>query len=305
MQIPKKILVIITREQANQPALERALRFADNCSIEITLFSAVYEPALELTAVLAPDERRQFKQQYLEARRSYLLSLIEQHSDDSISIKCQVAWHKKPAHAAVQYFQNNAFDLVIKKVSSDSNTHNPFVMPGDWHLLRFCPSPLLLVKDNKWHTKSAILGAISSTSEDTEHQQLNHKVIEYTQYLAELTGGEAHVVNSHVSPTMDAPIELPSIDIKGLREKVSALHMEKTQSIVAAHPFCEHHIHVVEGLAEEKIPLTAQRVNAQIVVMGTVGRTGLTAAFMGNTAERVLAKLPCEVLALKPDNFEI
>ena len=59
---------------------------------------------------------------------------------------------------------------------------------------------------------------------------------------------------------------------------------------------------VVEGSPEAAIAKTAQDISAQLVILGTVGRTGLAAAFIGNTAERVLAELSCEVLALKPDS---
>jgi len=39
------------------------------------------------------------------------------------------------------------------------------------------------------------------------------------------------------------------------------------------------------------------------VVIGTIGRTGLSAAFIGNTAEHVIDRLHCDLLAVKPDGF--
>jgi universal stress protein E len=39
-----------------------------------------------------------------------------------------------------------------------------------------------------------------------------------------------------------------------------------------------------------------------MVVIGTIGRTGLSAAIIGNTAEHVIDRLDCDVLALKPDS---
>jgi len=44
--------------------------------------------------------------------------------------------------------------------------------------------------------------------------------------------------------------------------------------------------------------------NFDVVVMGTVARGGLAELLIGNTAERVLQKLSCSVVAVKPDNFE-
>ena len=36
------------------------------------------------------------------------------------------------------------------------------------------------------------------------------------------------------------------------------------------------------------------------MILGTVGRTGLSAALLGNTAEHVISKLSCNLLAIKP-----
>ncbi|WP_164503558.1 universal stress protein UspE [Pleionea sediminis] len=305
MKTPQKLLVVITREKPFQPALDRALMFSRGGPIEITLFSAVYEPALELTAILASNERKLLRNEYIGQRQKYLEKLIKEKAQANVAFHPVVTWHKKTAQAVVEYTQENEFDLTIKRISSDANSQNPFVTPVDWHLLRFCHSPLLLVRDDSWKEDSAILAAVCPTTECTEHQKLNHDIIEYSQYLAEMLKTEAHVVNTHVSPALDAPSDFPNIDLKKLKSKVNQFHNEKMQELVAKHPYGDQHIHVVEGIPEEKIPALATRIGAQLVVMGTVGRTGLTAAFMGNTAERVLAQLNCEVLALKPDNFEV
>jgi nucleotide-binding universal stress UspA family protein len=37
--------------------------------------------------------------------------------------------------------------------------------------------------------------------------------------------------------------------------------------------------------------------------MGTVARGGIAGLLIGNTAERMLRKLPCSVLAVKPEGF--
>jgi universal stress protein E len=40
------------------------------------------------------------------------------------------------------------------------------------------------------------------------------------------------------------------------------------------------------------------------VVLGTIGRTGISAAFLGNTAEQVIDHLRCDLLVIKPDEFQ-
>ena len=48
------------------------------------------------------------------------------------------------------------------------------------------------------------------------------------------------------------------------------------------------------------IPHVAKKIGADFVVMGAVSRSGLKRVFIGNTAERVLDDLPCDVLVVKP-----
>ena len=62
-------------------------------------------------------------------------------------------------------------------------------------------------------------------------------------------------------------------------------------------------MHFLEGDAYEIIPELAEEKKVDLVVMGTVARTGLPGFFMGNTAESILNQLNCSVLAIKPEGF--
>jgi nucleotide-binding universal stress UspA family protein len=57
------------------------------------------------------------------------------------------------------------------------------------------------------------------------------------------------------------------------------------------------------GEPEAVIPEFVVAQGIDLVVMGTVARSGIAGLLIGNTAERVLSKLPCSVLAVKPDGF--
>jgi nucleotide-binding universal stress UspA family protein len=50
------------------------------------------------------------------------------------------------------------------------------------------------------------------------------------------------------------------------------------------------------GVAHEQIARTARRLRADLVVMGTQGRTGLAKLFVGSVAGRVVAIAPCPVM---------
>jgi nucleotide-binding universal stress UspA family protein len=56
---------------------------------------------------------------------------------------------------------------------------------------------------------------------------------------------------------------------------------------------------VVEGVAHEQITRVAKRLRADLIVMGTHGRTGVARFFVGSVAARVTATAPCPVLTVR------
>ncbi|MEP1594363.1 MAG: universal stress protein, partial [Halieaceae bacterium] len=55
-----------------------------------------------------------------------------------------------------------------------------------------------------------------------------------------------------------------------------------------------------KGPVAKVIGSEAARVRAQLVIMGTIGRRGVKARLIGNTAEAVLRHLRTDILTIKP-----
>jgi len=63
--------------------------------------------------------------------------------------------------------------------------------------------------------------------------------------------------------------------------------------------------HLYQGLAHDSLQKAAAEHAADFVVMGAVARRGLKRLFIGSTAERVLDRLPCDLVIIKPLEFEV
>jgi nucleotide-binding universal stress UspA family protein len=63
-------------------------------------------------------------------------------------------------------------------------------------------------------------------------------------------------------------------------------------------------VHLIKGQPRKEIPALAKRLGVDLVVMGTVARTGVPGLFIGNTAEAMLEQIDCSVLAVKPEGFK-
>jgi len=63
-------------------------------------------------------------------------------------------------------------------------------------------------------------------------------------------------------------------------------------------------VHLVKGNPGSVIPQLAKKQGVDLVVMGTVARTGIEGFFIGNTAEKILRLIDCSVLTVKPKGFK-
>ena len=98
-------------------------------------------------------------------------------------------------------------------------------------------------------------------------------------------------------------IELPEFDPTTYTDAVRGHHLTAMKALRQKHGLSEEQTLVQQGLPEDVIPEAAKQLNAAMVILGTTGRTGLSAVFIGNTAEHVIDKINCDVLALKPNGY--
>lgn len=301
MKTPKRILVVISGRHTEHPALERALKFADFNDVHIHLFNCLYEPVMALKDVLSSEHRKEMKSQYMADRYLYMDTLADTLDKKGVSCSVNVAWHRDLHEAIEEIVDELEPDLVIKRISADTSNINPFAMPVDRHLLRYCKAPLLLIKDSHW-VKKPILAAIDPTADNKEHIALNHNILEYSKMFAHLTETELHSVNTFETPNMGPSMDVgwANIDFESIKVDFSNAHKNKMQSLLKEHYLLNNPFHVIEGPADIAIPNVAKEIDAQLLILGTVGRTGLSGAFIGNTAEHVLAHMNCDILTLKP-----
>jgi nucleotide-binding universal stress UspA family protein len=65
----------------------------------------------------------------------------------------------------------------------------------------------------------------------------------------------------------------------------------------------KHEVYLLKGEPGRLVPEVAAAREVQLIVMGTVSRSGVSGLLIGNTAEKILGQVDCAVLAVKPDGF--
>ena len=301
----QKILAIIDPEADQQKSLARALEIADKNGASVTAFLSIYDFSYEMTTMLSMDERENMRQAVVDDRTDWLAEMVESAvSDGAISIDVKVVWHNRPYESIIYEVIENNYDLIVKGTQEHDTLKSVIFTPTDWHLLRKAPVPVLLVKEHDWPENGQIIAAVNVGTEDAAHALLNNQVTETAKQFAELLNANVHLVNSFPGTPVNIAIEIPEFDPQGYNESVKNYHIESMHKHANEFAVSFDNCHVREGLPEDVIPAVARIIDAELVVIGTVGRQGISAALIGNTAEHVIDSLDCDVLALKPDDFE-
>ncbi|AUG01838.1 MULTISPECIES: universal stress protein [Pseudomonas] len=276
MQAIRSILVVIEPEHSESLALKRA-----------KLIAGVTQAHLHL---LVCDKKHEHSA-LLSVLKSSLLS-------EGYSVTTEQAWNDSLHSTIIDVQQAEGCGLVIKQHFADNPLKKALLTPADWKLLRYCPSPVLLVKTAKPWTGGVILAAIDVGNTDGEHRTLHASIIDHGFDIASLAKAQLHVISAHPSPMLSA-----SDPVFQLKETIEARYREQCKAFQAEFDIDDTHLHIEEGPADVLIPHTAHELQAALTIIGTVARTGISGALIGNTAEVVLDALESDVLVLKPEDI--
>jgi universal stress protein E len=303
MEKYQKILAIADPTTEDQKALKRAIELARKTNASITAFLTIYDFSYEMTTMLSSDEREAMRQSVINDRKQWLESLLAQLDLSGLTVDCKVIWHNRPFEQIIAQVLDHGYDIVIKGTHQHDKLKSVIFTPTDWHILRKCPCPVLLVKEHLWPDNGNILAALNISSEEDEHKALNDKITAEAKQLTKVMKANLHLVNSYPGTPVNIAIEIPEFNANDYNQSMLKHHEEVMLEHAKAFNIPPENTHIKEGLPEDIIQSVADELDAELVILGTIGRTGLSAALIGNTAEHVIDRLNCDVLALKPDGY--
>ncbi|WP_462171727.1 universal stress protein UspE [Pseudoalteromonas xiamenensis] len=301
MESIKNILAVIDPTKDHQHSLDRAVALAQKTGAEITAFLSIYDFSYEMTTMLSREEREAMRDAVINDRNAWIHELLSEYDSP---ISSRVEWHNRPFESIINAVLEEGYDLVVKGTHQHDTFKSVIFTPTDWHLIRKCPAPVLLVKEKQWPENGHILAAVNAVSDDDLHIELNDRIIKDAQFISKLANAKIHLVNAYPATPVNIAIEIPEFNPSQYTEAVKKHHENSTYELAEKYGLTKEDCLVKEGLPEDVIPSVSKMHNTELVVIGSVGRTGLSAALIGNTAEHVIDNLDCDVLALKPDGYK-
>lgn len=288
----EKLLVVADLEDSGC-ATPRGLELADKLGMEAEVVAFTYAPLAALKAGKA--EQAAIRRQLLADREREVQARIDAVRRDGQNVRLHSVWEKNIETWISRQCAKGAYALVLKTGNrSETLVHTS----TDWELLRNCPAPVLLVSKKRWHRVEPVMVALDLATTVASKKALNENVLASGKRLAAALGVDLEIIVALEVPTLLADLDL--VDPDGYARDMRREMQPAIDKLAAKFDLPESAFHCKRGPVEKVITSRAAKVRAQIVVMGTVGRKGVKARLLGNTAEKVLRHLKTDVLAIKP-----
>lgn len=175
----QNILVAIDPNQDDQPALRRAVYLVQRNGGTIKAFLAIMTCPMTPPCYLLMSVR--LCARVISQRSAWIGEQCRFYLDAGVPIEIKVVWHNKPYEAIIQEVLKFKHDLLLKMAHQHDRLESIIFTPTDWHLLRKCPCPVWMVKDQPWPEGGTALVAVNLSSEDPLHDPLNLRLVKETQ----------------------------------------------------------------------------------------------------------------------------
>ena len=304
-----KLLCVVDPTKESQPTIGRAARLAAQTGADLELLVCYYNEYLAATRLFDAAKLERVRTDILVSFEEWLERLAEPLRQQGITVRTSAIWDHPLHEGIVRHAIKIDAGIVFKDTHAHSAVSRAFLTHTDWELVRICPAPLWLVKPVSMPDKPVLLAAVDPMNTHDKPATLDTRILEVAKRVSEALDGQVHVFHafdpriglSSATASAYLPVSLPLDEIsKEMREQ----HGRRMTELAAAADIVASRTHLVSGLVHEELPELAGKLAASVVIMGAVARNRLERLFIGATAGRSLAHLPCDLLIVKPEVFE-
>jgi universal stress protein E len=304
----KNILLVIDRSVGIDAALIRAVFLAKRNQARLTLFGVAEELPRNMQRLISIMPPGELQDLMIEEKMKVLEELLDPIRREDVRVEAKVQCGTAFLEIIRQVLREQ-HDLVMMTESPTDGLKGLFIASTAMRLMRKCPCPVWVVKSTQNEPFGGILAAVDPETSEEQGNELNFKILDLAISLARSERSELHILHAWTrfpeKMLRDGPVRLPEHEIERVIGEGRRRHQELLRNLLERFPLEDqkHHIHLREGEAPAMIRELAESEGIDLIVMGTVCRTGIQGFFIGNTAEGVLSQVDCSVLTVKPNGF--
>lgn len=269
MTIQQKLFVVVDPNDDQHIALERAIITGALHEVKpyIYVFVAVDADAVDTRA--SNDNLFRDQRWFDEVIKKPL-------ADAGLDYLIEVSWSREWQDSIMQASKRFGADLIYLPVHAKVTYSRFTFTESKWELLKGAHCPVVLIRPGAKPQRSVILAAVNFQAQREVQKELNKIILEQARHFSEVYGAELHVVNGYLD-SMNYPDRGRLVRETGLKQE---------------------RIHVRNGYTSDVVSQVAEEIGADLVVIGTLGQTGVTRTRRGNTAERLIGALDDDVMVI-------
>lgn len=296
----KNILFVADALETSQRALERAVALAKTNQAKLTVVTVIGE--VEEDEALTHSLGTTLSHILHDYQQQSLSEWLKPFDSNETSIATHIL-HGSAFAEIIRTVIENDHDLVIKASSPPAKLSEKLLGSTDMHLFRKCPCPVWIDKPDKNLPYRRILAAVDPLAD----KSTAIKIMELSTSLAQRENAQLEVVHAWClegEPILrSGRVNLSDAEIDYVIQKEQRNHIHHLDELL--NPFAmktaDANVHLRKGDAVTQILEAGQQ--ADLIVMGTIGRVGISGFLIGNTAEEVMQLTQASILAVKPDGY--
>ncbi len=305
----QRILVATDFSPYANAALQQAVWLARQSGAQIVLAHTLpdrlrvpYSESTRAQLDLLYGEGETVPRDILRQSEARMRQMIVDLKSEDLNIRLET-WPGEPFVELTLAVQREGFDLVMAGTRGLSAWEQFFVGSTSKRLIRKCPSSVWIVKAEHVGPPKVVLAA-------TDFSEVSRRAVREGLWVAQQASAEFHLLHSIdylIDYLTDTPKEVVTRYPVGgpLRREINEGAQKLLETFVKSLDTdpTKVHLHLSWGTPWQEVTRLAQHLNADLVVLGTVGRSGIKGVFLGNTAERILTTCDCSILTVKPEDF--
>jgi nucleotide-binding universal stress UspA family protein len=313
----QNILAVCDPNADEGETLALAAELAQRSGARLTLFAALDQAAEldHLVSATGADREQLAERLKAEARGRIQRAWQDVGGTGDVPVQLHLG---KPFVEVIRAVQAHGHDLVLKTAESLHGIHRFLLASTDQHLLRKCPATVWLHLPHATRPVHSVLATVDLDTKNAGQPEtldgLNQRILETAIALAAFQDAHLHVLHvwegsaetlvrrwSGGDDAADDYLRSLSAARLGAMDKLVDTVWSRTDP--ATRDRVQLTPHVVRGAPRAEIPRQVSALGADLVVLGTIARTGVPGFLIGNTAEDVLNSVGCSVVTLKPPGY--
>jgi universal stress protein E len=302
----KNILIQVNEQSTPEVdmAVLRGIELAKRSGAKVLLFDVVEPLGNILSRYTNMLSLKELTENLAKQRLDQLTKVAQALQSEDVQVSAQVSIGKNFIEIVKAVIVNKN-DLLIKV----SNPSEQNFDSNDFHIIRKCPKPVWLIRETQVNKVKKIVAAVDlSMEEHTEGRAQNRMIMDIAMAFSQFENATLSVIScwqlyGERALRSGLYTKISHEELADLIKSEEHEYKKILDLLINEYTGLSIDKHLLKGLPKTLIPEYVNSNGVDIVVMGTIGRSGIPGLLIGNTSETVLQAINSSVITLKPEDF--